>query len=96
MNNNLKGQFICKARVCEIGEFKLEAEAEEFNDSSKNTINISISHRNFQVSHEKICHKISVRGEKRDEQKKEIALKGIQNCVNLNAIFNQNAIDPSE
>jgi len=88
------GVFICQENTCEIGEYKMEAKG--FNDASKNMINICVIHKNFQASHDKISFKLSVRGEKREEQKKEIALKGIQNCATLNAIFNHNISDPSK
>jgi hypothetical protein len=58
-------------------------------------VNILISHKFFDPSHDTIQYIPSIRMEKRDDEKKKIALNGIENTINLNAIYNEMEYDTS-
>jgi hypothetical protein len=58
-------------------------------------VNILISHKFIDPSHDTIQYIPSIRMEKRDNEKKKIALNGIENTINLNAIYNEMEHDTS-
>jgi hypothetical protein len=86
--------FKCRNITCEIGEFKISWNGVKEHASA--IINLTVSHKNFEASHEKANFKPSVRGEKRMEQKKSIALNGLVNTQSFNSVYNQALCDPSK
>ena len=95
---NFQGEYCCMEKTCEIGIFKFNWNG-EYNACSSNansSLKLNICHKNFEARHNKIPFKLSIRGEKRLEQKKSIALNGLVNTQTFNKIYNENISDPSK